>query len=311
MKKINKCPICNNDNFLKKISCKDYTVSNEIFKIVSCETCGFRFTNPRPKDKEIGEYYKYSQYISHTNNSSGLFNKLYHLVRAFSTGRKVSLLKRITKKGTHLDIGCGTGEFLNACKKSGFITAGIEPSQMARNQAINNFGLRVSEKTDLLEYETSEFDSVSMWHVLEHVSDLNKTISSINRVLNDEGKLIIAVPNYKSWDANYYKEYWAAWDVPIHFWHFSKITIEKLFNQHKLKLIKTKPMLFDSFYVSILSEEFKYGKKNFIKGALIGFISNVLGYITKKGHSSIIYIFEKNSDLKQSKGIYSNTDLQH
>jgi SAM-dependent methyltransferase len=132
-----------------------------------------------------------------------------------------------------------------------------------------------------------------MWHVLEHVPNINKTISNINRILQKDGIAIIAVPNHKSWDTKYYQEFWAAWDVPIHLWHFSKETIEKIFQKHDLKLIKTKPMIFDSFYVSLLSEEFKTGKKNFISGFLIGLISNIIGIISKRGHSSTIYIFKK------------------
>ena len=132
-----------------------------------------------------------------------------------------------------------------------------------------------------------------MWHVLEHVPALNETIRQLDRLLKTDGKIIIAVPNHKSWDAKFYKEFWAAWDVPIHLWHFSKESIEQLFKNYNFSLEKTKPMIFDSFYVSILSEKFKTGKKNFIKGFVIGLISNLMGVISKTGHSSTIYVFKK------------------
>jgi len=293
MKSLDKCPLCKSANFAPKITCKDHTKSKEIFNIVSCETCGFAFTNPRPKDEKMGDYYNSNMYISHTNNAKGLFNWTYQKVRAYAIQTKVSLLKSIKEGGTHLDIGCGTGEFLNACKNSGFKTLGIEPSPKARGQALENYGLSVSENTNLSQYPDSEFDSISMWHVLEHVTNLNETLDQFKRVLKPDGKLLIAVPNHNSWDANHYKEYWAAWDVPIHLWHFSKTTIERLFKKHGFRLIKTRPMLFDSYYVSLLSEEFASGKKNFIKGIAIGFISNLFGVFTKRGPSSIIYVFEK------------------
>ena len=294
---LDKCPICKSVNFAVKTTCNDHTSSKENFNIVSCETCDFTFTNPRPLDEKLAGYYNSEAYISHTNNSKGLFNWAYQSVRAYAIQTKVSLLKSLKQDGVHLDVGCGTGEFLNACKNSGFNANGIEPSLLARKQAIENYGLSVSENTDLSQYKDSKFDSISMWHVLEHVSNLNKTISHLNRVLKPDGKLIIAVPNHKCWDANYYKEYWAAWDVPIHLWHFSKKTIEKLFKNHEFNLLKTKPMIFDSYYVSLLSEKFMNGKKSFIKGFVIGFISNLVGAFTKKGHSSIIYVFEKNKHL--------------
>ena len=232
-------------------------------------------------------------YISHTNNTKGFFNWMYHTVRRYAIGTKLNLLKKTSKNKNHLDIGCGTGEFLNACKNAGYNTTGIEPSELAREQAINNFKLSVSEDTNLGQFQENQFDSISMWHVLEHVPSLNKTIEEFNRILSKNGKVIIAVPNHKSWDAQHYKEFWAGWDVPIHLWHFSKLSIEKLFLKYNFKLVEKKPMLFDSFYVSLLSEEFKTGKKKFVNGFIIGLISNVIGIFTKRGCSSIIYVFEK------------------
>ena len=290
---LDNCPLCSGINLLKKLECIDHTTSKEKFTIVSCETCEFTFTNPRPKDNLLGKYYKSDMYISHTNNSKGLFNWMYHTVRKYAIGTKLNLLKKTSKNKNHLDIGCGTGEFLNACKNAGYNTKGIEPSELAREQAINNFKLSVSEDTNLGQFQENQFDSISMWHVLEHVQLLNKTIEDFNRILSKNGKVIIAVPNHESWDAKYYRDFWAGWDIPIHLWHFSKLSIEKLFHKYNFKLVEKKPMLFDSFYVSLLSEEFKTGKKNFVNGFIIGLISNVIGIFTKRGCSSIIYVFEK------------------
>jgi ubiquinone/menaquinone biosynthesis C-methylase UbiE len=232
-------------------------------------------------------------YISHTNSNKGFFSWMYQTVRKHTIGTKLSLLKSVTEFGCHLDIGCGTGEFLNACKQAGFKTEGVEPAKAAREQAINNYSLSVSKDTNLSQFKDGTFDSISMWHVLEHVPNLTKTITELKRILNKNGKAIIAVPNYKSWDSSYYSEFWAAWDVPIHLWHFSKESITLLFNKNGLKLIKTKPMIFDSFYVSLLSEEFKTGKKNFITGFIIGAASNIISIFSKRGCSSTIYVFEK------------------
>lgn len=295
MKKLDKCPLCEGDRFAQKIKCKDHTASKEYFDIVSCETCDFTFTNPSPEGEKLADYYKSDMYISHTNNSNGVFNWMYQKTRIYAITRKVKFLKKIKKEGSHLDIGCGTGEFLNACKKNGYKTYGIEPSEMARKQAVKNYNLSISKDTDLAQYNDAEFDTISMWHVLEHVESLNETILHLKRILKPKGKLLIAVPNHKSWDAKYYKKFWAAWDVPIHLWHFSKMTIKHLFEKSRFKLIKCKPMIFDSYYVSLLSEEFMSGKKNFIKSFFIGLISNLYGILTKRGHSSIIYVFEKNS----------------
>ena len=295
MKKLEKCPLCKGKRIAKKIICKDHTTSKEYFNIVSCETCDFTFTNPSPEGENLANYYKSDMYISHTNNSNGTFKWMYQKTRTYAIHRKIRFLKKIKKEGTHLDIGCGTGEFLNACKKNGYKTAGIEPSKTARKKAIENYNLSITKNTDLAQYNNAEFDTISMWHVLEHVEDLNGTLIQLKRILKPKGKLLIAVPNHKSWDAKYYKEFWAAWDVPIHLWHFSKMTIKHLFENSSFKLIKSKPMIFDSYYVSLLSEEFICGKKKFIKSFFIGLISNLYGIFTKRGHSSTIYVFEKNS----------------
>ena len=287
------CPVCHGSKIVKKIKCCDHTASKENFTIVSCETCNFLFTNPRPENSDLEDYYKSEMYISHTNKKEGLFNWMYQTARKYTIKKKVALIKQHTNKRNHLDFGCGTGEFLNACQKNGFKVKGVEPSEKARKQAIKYYNISVTQNYSLEGFKQKEFKSISLWHVLEHVPELTKTIKQLKRVLSNDGVLIIAVPNHKSWDCKYYKKFWAAWDVPIHLWHFSKENIELLFKKNGLKLVKTIPMLLDSFYVSLLSEKFKTGKKNFVKGLLIGIISNIIGTITKSGHSSVIYVFKK------------------
>ena len=165
-------------------------------------------------------------------------------------------------------------------------------------QAIDNYNLDVLENIDLSQFDKDSFETITMWHVLEHIPNLNETIEHFSRILEKNGTVIIAVPNLKSWDANYYREYWAAWDVPIHLWHFSKASIGSLFKKYGFNLVKTKPMLFDSFYVSILSEKYKSGKKKLLKGFAIGLISNIIAFFSKREYSSIIYVFRKENSLK-------------
>ena len=298
MKELSNCPVCSGGDFLSLLICNDYSTTKEDFTIVSCNSCDFTFTNPRPTDENLGKYYLSDKYISHTNTSKGLFETLYQIVRKYAISQKLKLLIRFSESKNHLDIGCGTGEFLNACKNAGFKIKGIEPSELARKKAIKNYNLDIYENTDLSQFENSSFHTITMWHVLEHVPNLNETIENFSRILEKNGSVIIAVPNLKSWDAKYYKEFWAAWDVPIHLWHFSKKSIQSLFAKWDFELVKTKPMLFDSFYVALLSEEYKFGRKNLFKGFIIGFISNILGMLNKRGCSSTIYVFQKVKDSK-------------
>ena len=82
LQQITICPVCKGTEFAPFLICKDYTVSQENFNIVSCKTCNFKFTNPRPSDSEIGKYYKSEDYVSHSDTKKGLINRLYHAVRA-------------------------------------------------------------------------------------------------------------------------------------------------------------------------------------------------------------------------------------
>ena len=128
-----------------------------------------------------------------------------------------------------------------------------------------------------------------MWHVLEHVDDLKSEIYHLERILKNNGKLIIALPNYKSFDAQYYKDKWAAYDVPRHLNHFSQTSIRNIFKENKLQLIDTKPLKWDSFYISMLSEQYINKKNSFINGLLTGWKSNRKA--KKSGEwSSLVYV---------------------
>lgn len=292
MKTYQNCPICTNNSFSPFLNCKDYTVSKEEFSIVSCTSCGFTFTNPIPEEQFIGSYYESEEYISHSNTSKGLINWLYQRVRNLTLKQKLLLLKSLSSEKSLLDIGCGTGEFLNTAQANGYNVQGIEPSPIAREQAIKNYKLNVSEENALDQLAENSFSFISMWHVLEHVYHLNDRIKQIDRLLKKDGHLIIAVPNRSSYDANVYQQYWAAYDVPRHLYHFSPKDIENLFSKHGFKLLKTLPMKFDSFYVSMLSEKYKSGTNNFLGAFLTGLKSNLKAG-NKNTYSSQIYVLKK------------------
>ncbi|QBN19263.1 class I SAM-dependent methyltransferase [Flavobacterium nackdongense] len=280
--------ISNKKHFL---TVKDYSVSQETFDLYYDETLDMLITHPQPSLENLGKYYESEDYISHTDNKRSLFEKLYHFIKSIALKNKLNLINSLQpQKGMILDIGAGTGDFLSVAKNDGWQTVGVEPSERAKSIAINK-GVSFVEETS--ELENHSFDVISMWHVLEHVPDLDKQIKELKRLLKPTGSLIIAVPNFKSFDAKHYGKFWAAFDVPIHFWHFSKTAIQLLFKKEEMKLEKVLPMKFDSFYVSLLSEKYKSGKMNFIKAFFIGLQSNLKA---KKDfeYSSHIYILKNN-----------------
>lgn len=279
-------------NFLEDksfITVKDFSVSGESFSLLLNEEYQLLKTHPQPTLDKLGQYYEFEDYISHTDGKRTLFEKMYHFIKRKAIRDKVSLINsHHTVKGKILDVGAGTGDFLLECKNQNWEILGIEPNDKAKGIAIGK-GIKFGDTIEKL--ESNSFDVITMWHVLEHVPDVEHQVAELKRLLKPTGTIIIAVPNFKSYDANHYKQFWAAYDVPRHLWHFSKTAIEKLFDKQNMNLEDVKPMWFDSFYVSLLSEKYKSGKMNFITGFFIGLVSNISG-IFKKEFSSHIYVLK-------------------
>ena len=289
------CPICKSDLIAAQLTAKDYTVSQNNFCIWECDACTARFTQDVPEQDAIGAYYASENYISHSDTKKGIINSLYHLVRKRTLGAKRRLVINETgvMKGEILDIGCGTGAFLDTMKQADWKINGLEPDEIARTKAIELYNINPQESGKLFELPAGTYNAVTMWHVLEHVHQLHAYIKQIGELLAPNGKLFIAVPNYTSKDAAIYKEHWAAYDVPRHLYHFSPQSMEKLLSMHGLQVNTVKPMWFDSFYVSMLSEQYKNGKGNIIKAVFNGFISNLKTWGNTKKCSSVIYIISR------------------
>lgn len=258
---INNCPVCGSDKFELFLKTKDYFLTNEEFTLVRCLSCSFVFTNPRPPDEELSKYYKSSDYLSHTARKRNAKDIVYQALRAVNIRKKYKLVNRFAKGKTILDIGSGTGELLAYFKKQGWNVKGIEPDRMARNFAREKHYLEIYENDKLSTFPDKSFDIITLWHVLEHIPDLNKTIENIREKLTEDGYCIIAVPNIESTDFKHYQDKWAALDVPRHLYHFSPDTIRLLLDKHGFKIVETQPMKFDAYYVSLLSE--KYLNKKF------------------------------------------------
>ncbi|PLW96612.1 MAG: methyltransferase [Marinilabiliales bacterium] len=293
MKTLNSCPLCNSESIENSFDLKDHFLTKETFSVFQCKDCGFRFTNPRPEAEHLGSYYKSENYIAHSNTRKGIIAGIYQVVRNFTIRRKVQMLAGKQRQGHILDIGCATGEFLNAFSKRGWKVSGIEPDSDAAEYASKNYGIDVYPESEIEKFKDDTFDIVTMWHVLEHVEDFHKRIKEIKRVLRPGGILTIAVPNPESADAVHYGHWWAAWDVPRHLSHFSQKNISQLCESvYGFRHVNTVPMLFDSFYVSMLSEKYKGTSLGFLHGVIEGLRSNIMASSSGE-YSSLTYIFEK------------------
>lgn len=295
---LDKCPVCNQSSFSNYLNVEDYTVSHKEFTIQQCNSCYFLFTNPRPSEEHIGAYYESQDYISHHDQAKDLMSKVYTSVRNHTIKQKVELVNSLVQpKGKLLDIGCGTGNFLNAMKLNGWKTFGTEPDGAARDIASNRVGATIFESIDEQTLASGQYDVITLWHVLEHVHRLNELVEWLEKHLKPNGRLIIAVPNPQSYDATLYGRFWAAYDVPRHLYHFTRATMKNLLERHRLSIKKVLPMWFDSFYVSMLSTKYRSKKVNLLDSVVTGLKSNIKGRSGKDKElntSSLIYIISKN-----------------
>jgi 2-polyprenyl-3-methyl-5-hydroxy-6-metoxy-1,4-benzoquinol methylase len=208
--------------------------------------------------------------------------------------RKVALLnKKAPRKGKILDYGCGTGHFLAACRSNGWQVAGVEPNARAREEATRRVGQSIGAD-DLGGFSAESFDAITLWHVLEHVHELTGTLKQLIGLLKPDGVLIIAVPNVESFDAQHYRQDWAAYDVPRHLYHFSPKTMTQLLKKHKLVVRETLPLPLDAYYVSMLSEKHRAERQGGLLSVLkAGYKSNQYAAEHEGQYSSLIYVAAK------------------
>lgn len=287
------CVVCNGEEFEAKMHLTDHSITKEKFDLYNCLKCGFVFTENAPSEVNAGQYYKSEEYISHSDTNKGIVAKLYHFVRKIMLGRKYRLINSLTDDKCILDVGCGTGYFLDYMKQKEYQTLGVEVDEDAREYGKNKFQLEILPPKELSSIK-EKFGVITLWHVLEHLYSPNEYLNTLKSLLKDENAyLVIALPNYQSFDGAHYKTFWAGYDVPRHLWHFSPKTLEMLAQKNGLEVVKMKRLPFDSFYNSMLSEKYKGSKFSVLKGGMIGGVALLQSLFNIRKSSSIIYVLKK------------------
>lgn len=292
---LKECPLCHSKNVTIRYTCEDFTSTHEKFQLSECQDCTFIFTTPQPTENTIGKYYESPEYISHSESNRSLFDKAYTLARKQALNWKRKLVEANQPRNRKLlDVGCGTGNFLQHMNSHGWDTTGVEPSESAAAKARDKNAGKIFIGIDGI--GNQKFDVITLWHVLEHLHEPKKKLLSLRDLLEENGTIIIAVPNRESFDAKYYKNYWAAYDVPRHLWHFSPANMKSILEQTGFRLTAQHPMLLDSFYVSLLSESYQNKNRNKIVNLFsafwVGLLSN-LKATKSKNYSSLIYVAKK------------------
>jgi len=285
-----KCPSCEHGDSQLFLDVPDFRYSSDVFPIHSCKSCGLHYTKRLPAASEIGAFYKSESYDSHRLDNNSLISRIYRFVRRINIRNKVSWVRRYVKSGTVADYGCGLGHFLGALIEAGYQAKGFEIDEEVRILAKSELGLSIEPLESFAHLSDASVDVITMWHVLEHVYDLKKDFEVVVSKIKSGGTLMIAVPNFQSYDGQYYAKYWEAYDVPRHLYHFDEKSLVHFVEPFGLRLLESIPMKFDAYYVSMRSEVNK-AKGSKLKGAYIGFLSNL--YAKKNGYSSNVFVFRK------------------
>ncbi len=218
------CNLCGCSQSSLLFTSRDY-ISREYFNVVRCNSCGLAYTNPRPSIQEIERFYGRHYYGKNNARFKGLFELLVRLFRRQRTQRLLNL----KKSGCILDIGCGRGQMLHEFQKRGWQTFGTELAESKAQAAREEFGLNVlAAPIETCNFEGNFFDVVTLWHVLEHLPYPRETLQEINRILKEDGLLVVAVPHFDSFEARIFKEKWFHLDVPRHYYHFSLQTLTQM-----------------------------------------------------------------------------------
>ena len=287
-----KCPWCGSENAQLHLELKDLFLTQEPFKILECKECGLLYTTPRPNKDEIGRYYKSEEYYSHQENKEGFIPKVYEKVKSVNLKNKYGIATEGKEKGKALDIGCGVGDFLHTMEQHSWDCTGVEPSEDAKVIAKKRIKGQLLSSEEQENLPDNSFDIITMWHVLEHVDDIRWQIQQLHRLCKPGGRIIIALPNYKSYDGQYYKAEWAAYDVPRHLNHFNKETLIKIFEESGLRHMKTEKLVWDAYYISYMSEKYRKHSIPLLRGAFRGLVSNCKARKTGEW-SSLVYVFER------------------
>ncbi len=298
MTKLNHCPLCNSEDIQQYTAARDYMVSGLEFGIFKCKQCRVLFTSPVPHESQIGEYYKDESYISHSNTGKGLIARFYKIVRKRTMAEKYQLIRKHSNQqnGFILDVGAGTGSFVENMRRHGWQVLGLEPDEGARNVALREFKLELRKSEELFEIPEGKADVITLWHVLEHVHNLGSYMQQFHKILKDDGLLVLAMPNNRSTDARIYGKYWAAWDVPRHIFHFNPDSVTWLAQNFGFKVSAILPMMYDAYYVSLLSEKYKgSGRLSYFKALYQGWRSNRNARKDVQKTSSLIYILKKSN----------------
>lgn len=289
------CPLCGASGQIPYAQCKDFTISNESFYLLKCPSCNIVYTLDPPSESDTKRYDKLDLKLRLGDSPRGLTGRLYYHIRNLMLIRKAHIVEKQAYRtsGSLLNYGAKTGYFSSRMERRGWEVTSVEKYLEERLFSLEMFHHRMIDLSEMESLHSETFDVITLWHVFEHSYHPGELLDRFHELLRPGGILIMSCPNINSIDAKYYGPYWAAYDVPRHLWHFEPGSICNLALKHGFTLMHRERLPFDSFYISILSEQHLGHKQAFIRGMMKGFHSWLLSSSRRDLSSSLVYVFRK------------------
>lgn len=284
MEKVN-CNLCKRDNTTFLFSASNMNQGPKgNFNLVKCKQCGLVYINPRPSIEELSKYYP-EQYYAFGYEDPGAY------IRRKVAGQGI---RKFIKEGRILDVGSGKGLFLSVMKELGFESYGVEPSPIAADFARKNYGVNVfNGELEQARFSDEYFDLVTMWQVFEHLPCPLESLREISRILKKDGLIIIAVPNFSSFQARIFRDKWYMLDIPRHFYQFEPGTLAKMLSTAGFKIIKRK------YFINFVG----------LKGSILNLLLKAKQPGEKKFTSQVIDMQRKDFRRQVLKGLLNGTSF--
>ncbi len=253
-----RCNLCDSDKFTEVYTLQDYLLErpNILTTLVQCDNCGLIYQNPRPSAVEMDQHYP-DEYEPYENLGESKKTWLLRKAIEYGLAKRAKFVTKHRKTGRLLDVGCATGEFLSAMRlQEDWELYGVEPNARVASIASHNTGANVFIGTlEQAQFAKDYFDVVTMWDVLEHVYNPQKTLDEIFRILKPDGLLIIRVPNGSSFQAKIFGKFWAGLDAPRHLYVFSLKTLSTMLSRSGFEIVDSS---FNSASYLILVLSFRF-----------------------------------------------------
>lgn len=262
------CPACGAMEREKLFSQKNWTV-------YKCTSCGLGVLDPKPTREELATLYRDAYFVGHYD--AGLSPGTDAMRKRMSQeGHRIKFFSPFKKSGKVLDIGCGRGYFLLACREFGFDVQGFDVSEEGAGYVRETLGIPVH--TGMLEgaFAAESFDVITLWHSLEHTSEPARYLEQAKRFLKPDGVLVIDVPNYSGTDARLKGDAWEDWDLPYHLHHFTPKALDMLLQKHGFVVMRRK-----TYHSSVIRERLR-------KIPLLGLLARPLAKLFTGGSYAVV-----------------------